>query len=1030
MNKYSVVGLYDHNAVSYEKIKQGLLCRNIVSIIHATGTGKSYNALQLAYDNKDKKITYIVPSNSIIEHLKEVIEENSNLELKRDFPNLEFRTYQSLINMSDKELSKLDIDLLVLDEFHHIGAPVWGAKINKIVETHENIKILGMTAYTVRDRGTLYERDMVNSEKNELFSDSVVSNYDLCDAMIDGVLPKPVYKSGYVYLDKTADALEQRLEKLDHNSKDYKELSPLLKDIKKRIHEAHSIKDIFKINIKPNGKYIYFCPLGVEDGKNDIKTIMEETKNWVKEMGLTEEEYEFYVSTSEMGKEGKKNRKAFYNDEDLDGNKTNDKLRIMFAINQYNEGVHAPGLDGVIMGRGTSSDIIYFEQLGRALSVRGRTKEEYEKLYSKTLDELINLCNKREIKINDINSKEEIIEQLLSPTIIDLANNINFIKNLENNLKDRVKEIESNGLGEKRIIHLKNTSFDIDMINEDIFKILEYMSDRLTMTWEDKYELAKAYYKHHGNLEISARFKTLNGIDYDENGVSLGTWIVAQRQAYNGRNGCAITQEKIKLLEEIGMRFETRDNDEEWNKKYELAKAYYKHHGILEISPKFKTTNGIDYDENGVSLGTWIVTQRQAYKGKGTNKITKEKIKLLEEIGMRFETRDNDEKWKDKYELAKAYYKHHGNLKIPYNFKTINGIDYDENGILLRKWVTTQRSAYNGKVNCNMTQEKIKLLEEIGMNFKIRDNDEEWNKKYELAKVYYKYHGNLEISHKFKTRNGIDYDENGVALGSWIATQRSTYKVKVNCNMTQEKIKLLEEIGMRFETSFHNDEWNKKYELAKAYYKHHGNLEIPFKFKTANGIDYDENGVALGTWIDCQRRAYKGKGENKITQEKIKLLEEIGINFKIRDNDEEWNKKYELSKVYYKHYGNLEMPFKFKTANGIDYDENGVALGSWIATQRNAYNSKGTHKITQKQIKLLEEIGMKWYSTDKIDYKYQLEQIDNSNSKMKQIEILNRVKSYLNSLDDNQLPSKDELNQGLLDQLNHVQKIKKYNKKD
>ena len=48
---------------------------------------------------------------------------------------------------------------------------------------------------------------------------------------------------------------------------------------------------------------------------------------------------------------------------------------------------------------------------------------------------------------------------------------------------------------------------------------------------------------------------------------------------------------------------------------------------------------------------------------------------------------------------------------------------------MLRKWVTTQRSAYNGKVNCNMTQEKIKLLEEIGMNFKIRDNDEEWNKR-------------------------------------------------------------------------------------------------------------------------------------------------------------------------------------------------------------------------------------------------------------------------------------------------------------
>jgi len=65
MNNYNVVGLYDHNAESYEKIKQGLLNDDIVSIIHATGTGKSYNALQLAYDNKEKKITYIVWSGNI-----------------------------------------------------------------------------------------------------------------------------------------------------------------------------------------------------------------------------------------------------------------------------------------------------------------------------------------------------------------------------------------------------------------------------------------------------------------------------------------------------------------------------------------------------------------------------------------------------------------------------------------------------------------------------------------------------------------------------------------------------------------------------------------------------------------------------------------------------------------------------------------------------------------------------------------------------------------------------------------------------
>lgn len=141
--------------------------------------------MQLAYDNKDKKIVYVVPSHGIIEHINKIIEDNPNLDLKRDFPNLEFRTYQSFISLSEDEISDINCDLLILDEFHHIGAPIWGARINTMVETHPDMKIFGMTAYTVRDRGTSYERDMANPETDELFSGKVESRYDLCDAMID-----------------------------------------------------------------------------------------------------------------------------------------------------------------------------------------------------------------------------------------------------------------------------------------------------------------------------------------------------------------------------------------------------------------------------------------------------------------------------------------------------------------------------------------------------------------------------------------------------------------------------------------------------------------------------------------------------------------------------------------------------------------------------------------------------------------------------------------------------------------------------
>lgn len=569
MNNYEKVGLYEHNIESYEKVKEQFEKDNTVALIQATGTGKTYNALQLAYDNPNEKIIYVVPSVSIIEHIKEVISRNPNLNLEKDFHHVEFRTYQSFINLSSKELKDLNVNLLILDEFHHIGAPVWGARINEIIKTHPNIKVFGMTAYTVRDRGTSYERDMVNPEGEEIFSNKVASNYDLCDAMIDAVLPKPIYKSAYIHLENTLEELEKKLEKENHNSKNYKELSKVLNDIRNQVHMASSMKEVFQENIKKDGKYYYFCPLNSEENVNDIGTIMEEVKEWCQEIGLTEDDYEFYLTTSEMKEEGKKNRQAFYNDEDLNGNKVNHKLRIMFAINQYNEGVHAPGVDGVIMGRSTKSDIIYYEQLGRGLSVRENYKEEYDKLYQKDIAELRVLCKEKNREIKDDMEKEEIIETLLAPIIIDLANNIDYIKELEDNLKDRVKEVrkQNNSKTKKRVIHLSTTDFNISMINQNLYEILKYVSDRLSMTWMEKYNLAKAYFNHYGDLEIPISFKTTNGQEYDENGIALGQWIANQRNAYKGTCRQKITPDQIKLLEEIGMKWFNNSIDNKFQKE-------------------------------------------------------------------------------------------------------------------------------------------------------------------------------------------------------------------------------------------------------------------------------------------------------------------------------------------------------------------------------------------------------------------------------------------------------------------------------
>ena len=792
-SRYPEIGLYYHNADSYDKVRKAYESgEQVVGIVHATGTGKSFNALQLAYDNRDKKIVYVVPSNGIIEHLKEIINSNPNLDMERDFPNLEFRTYQSFISLERHEIEDIPCDLLILDEFHHIGAPVWGARMNTMIESHPNIQVFGMTAYTVRDRGTSYERDMANPDTQELFSNKIVSRYDLCDAMIEGVLPKPIYKSAYINLMTTEKRLEERVLKLNPESKDYKELSKILLDLKKRISEAPGISEVLIRNLKPNGKYIYFCPPVSEEGTNDIDTIKKQAMEWFKDK-YKEEDIIFYTSTSEMGLDGKNNRDAFYNDVTLDGQNAENKLRIMFAINQYNEGIHAPNIDGVILGRGTCSDIIYFEQLGRALSVRGNTKEKFEELEKYSIEQLISMCNQRDIPLKEGLSKEEIIEKILSPVVIDLTNNIDFIRELENRLRDRIKLNEENGLGISRGV-IKDASFDIEMVNDDLFELLKYVTDRLIMTWEDYYELAKAYYEKYGNLLIPGDYKTINGIEYNENGANLGVWVSGQRRAYFGkRTYAALTPERTKALEDIGMVW--APNVASWNRNYNLAKAYYNQHGNLLIPRRFKTKDGINYDEEGVNLGTWIMGQRKTYFGKGTNAaLTPEQIKLLEDIGMVWDA--NVASWNRNYNLAKAYYNQHGNLLIPERFKTKDGINYDEEGVNLGTWIMGQRRAYRGAGQmAKLTPEQIKLLEDIGMVWDA--NVASWNRSYNLAKAYYNQHGNLLIPTKFKTKDGINHDENGVNLGTWIIRQRRAYFGKgTNAALTPEQIKLLEDIGM------------------------------------------------------------------------------------------------------------------------------------------------------------------------------------------------------------------------------------------
>ena len=435
--------------------------------------------------------------------------------------------------------------------------------------------------------------------------------------------------------------------------------------------------------------------------------------------------------------------------------------------------------------------------------------------------------------------------------------------------------------------------------------------------WLINYRLAKKYFEYHGNLRIPKKYKTINGYEKSDTGINLGSWIVLQRTNY-----ARLSKEKQDLLSSIG--FTLNAHEEKWLINYGLAKKYYEHHGDLQIPYSFKTKNGYERDDAGTNLGTWLNTQRKNYIN-----LSKEKQELLNKIGFGLEKKAKS--WEYMYKLAGEYYSHHGNLKVPENFKTYNGQTYNINGFKLGIWLSIQKENY-----VNLTKEQQELLTKIGFN--LDEQEETWEYMYHLAQKYYKYHENIIIPNDFKTSNGYLYDEFGSKLGIWLENQKRDYQ-----NLSKERQKLLLSIGLVIE--FPNSYWYKQYNIAKKYFEHYGCLFIPIEFKTMYGFDYNKDGFNLDVWLNKQIKSY-----SKLPIEKQVLLD--AINMPKYSVEETWEYMYNLAKEYYRFHGNLEIPYSFKTKNGYLYDDTGIDLGIWLNIQILNY-----FRLTDEQQKLLKLIG-------------------------------------------------------------------------
>lgn len=438
---------------------------------------------------------------------------------------------------------------------------------------------------------------------------------------------------------------------------------------------------------------------------------------------------------------------------------------------------------------------------------------------------------------------------------------------------------------------------------------------RLEAAWEKGFASAQKYRTEHGDLLVPVRYR-------DKNDFALGEWIVYNRQRYLGGN---LTQNRIERLEAIGMVWST--SNDLWEQNYAAATQYYLEHGDLEVPIKYETPSGF-------GLGVWLGAQRAAHKA---GELPQEQVERLDALGMDWTNR-NDRKWMSLYDVAAAYYHEHGNLNVPSEYVT-------PDGVLLGKWVARQRYAYLNpdRSSARVTPERKALLDKLGM---VWEKYDPWQERYDLALAYKTEHGDLEIPSVYKTADGV-------WLGSWVSRQRLTLNSGSSA-LSSERRKLLRTLfkGERRPSDPAADHgtvreanWERNFRSAARYARKYKHLLVPASY-------VDSDGVRLGVWISNLRAARKNRPDSyQVTPAHIKKLNSIGMVWDARDA--KWGTAYQQAKAYYKAHGNLHAAANYKS------DETGFCLGDWLRRMRE-WDTTHDPKLTPERRAMLDKIGMEW----------------------------------------------------------------------
>lgn len=301
----STLNLLPHNERAYNSISMRFRNKfKTVLYVAGTGTGKTYVVDTLLRNIwRDKRVAYVVPTHAIWDYLSSVLDPNADVAMF---------TYKSFLNDEIISDLKLNYDVVIFDEAHHLGSNIIGKTAVQFMSEFSGVTF-GITATPVREDGI---------DVSQFFEQTIYGPTNF-QAIKNGLMPQFEY-----FICSTYDAARVINEyKLSIDL-------PSSAELVTQVITTHSIHKMLAF---------YSTISDMEAGISELSTLFPNYK---------------VVSLSHLTDDIKKTL-AVLNEDNV----------ILASCDMLLEGLHVPSVDAILLFRNVQSTVVLQQILGRVSSI-------------------------------------------------------------------------------------------------------------------------------------------------------------------------------------------------------------------------------------------------------------------------------------------------------------------------------------------------------------------------------------------------------------------------------------------------------------------------------------------------------------------------------------------------------------------------------------------------------------------------------------------------------------------------------------